>query len=83
MSFRRIALLLVFVALAGCNNEKNRNLIDRHADETIRMGQQAIAPAPKKTFNPLRYLTKYGQGMLRRAFAEACRCHRALKRTVA
>ncbi|MDD2324387.1 MAG: secretin N-terminal domain-containing protein [Alphaproteobacteria bacterium] len=62
MIFRRIALLLVVVALVGCNNEKNRNLIDRHADETIRMGQQAITPAPKKTFDPLTVSDKIWSG---------------------
>lgn len=51
--FRRLAFLLVVVALAGCNNEKNRNLIDRRIDQTTRIGEEASAPAPKVVYDPL------------------------------
>ncbi len=53
MIFRRLALLLVVVALVGCNNEKNRNLIDRRMDQTTKIGVEALTPAPKVTFDPL------------------------------
>jgi type IVB pilus formation R64 PilN family outer membrane protein len=53
MLFRRFALLLVVVALVACNNEKNRNLIDKRVDQATRMGQEAQKPAPKKSYNPL------------------------------
>lgn len=62
MIFRRIALLLVIVALVGCNNEKNRNLIDRRADQATRMGQEAQKPAPKKPYNPLTVSDKVWSG---------------------
>lgn len=51
--FRRLALLLVVVALAGCNNEKNRNLIDSRVDQVSEIAKQAQVPAPKETFDPL------------------------------
>lgn len=53
MIFRRFALLLVVVGLLGCNNEKNRNLIDHRADQAIQIGREAVTPAPKKSYNPL------------------------------
>ena len=54
MFFRHLAFLLLFVvALSGCNNEKNRNLLDRRTDQAIRMSEEAQAPGPKKSYNPL------------------------------
>lgn len=53
MFFRRLALLLVVVALVGCNNEKNRNLIDRRTDQAEMMGEQAREPGPRKSYDPL------------------------------
>ena len=62
MLFRRFALLLVVVALVACNNEKNRNLIDRRTDQAVRMGQEAQKPAPKKSYNPLTVSDKVWSG---------------------
>ncbi len=63
MMFRRFAFLLVAVALlAGCNNEKTRNLIDRRSDQAIRMGEEAQKPAPKKSYNPLTVSDKVWAG---------------------
>ncbi len=55
MFFRHLAflLLLFVVALSGCNNEKNRNLLDRRTDQAIRMSEAAQAPEGKKSYNPL------------------------------
>jgi len=62
MIFRRLALLLVVVALTGCNNEKNRNLIDRRIDQATRVGEEAVAPAPKVVYNPLTVYSKIWSG---------------------
>ncbi len=63
MMFRRFAFLLVAVALlAGCNNEKTRNLIDRRTDQAVRMGEEAQAPAKKKSYNPLTVTDKVWAG---------------------
>lgn len=62
MIFRRFALLLVVVALAACNNEKNRNLIDRRTDQVVRIGQEAQKPAPKKSYDPLTVSDKIWSG---------------------
>lgn len=63
MIFRRLALLLVAVALiGGCNNEKTRNLIDRRTDQAVRMSQEAKEPAPKKSMNPLTVSDKVWAG---------------------
>lgn len=63
MMFKRFAFLLVAVALvAGCNNEKTRNLIDRRSDQAIRMGEEAQKPAPKKSFDPLTVTDKLWAG---------------------
>lgn len=62
MIFRRFALLLVVVALVACNNEKNRNLIDRRVDQATQMGKEAQQPAPKKTYNPLTVSDKVWSG---------------------
>lgn len=62
MLSRRFALLLVVVALVACNNEKNRNLIDRRTDQTIRIGEEAQKPAPKKAYDPLTVSNKIWSG---------------------
>lgn len=48
-----LALSLLVVSLAGCNNEKVRNLIDTRTDEADMAIKEAKAPAPPKSFNPL------------------------------
>lgn len=62
MFFRRFALLLVVLSLVACNNEKNRTLIDRRADQAVRIGQEAQAPAPKKSYDPLVVSNKIWSG---------------------
>jgi len=62
MLFRRFALLLVVVALVACNNEKNRNLMDRRADQAVRMGQEAQKPAPQKSYDALTVSDKVWSG---------------------
>ncbi|MDD3181274.1 MAG: secretin N-terminal domain-containing protein [Alphaproteobacteria bacterium] len=62
MFFRHFVLLFVVVALVACNNEKNRNLIDRRADQVIRIGQDAQKPAPKKSYDPLTVSDKIWSG---------------------
>lgn len=62
MTFRRLAPLLVVIALVACNNEKNRNLMDRRADQAARMSQEAVTPAPKKSYNPLTISDKVWSG---------------------
>lgn len=57
MTFRRYcALFLIVVTLLGCNNEKNRNLIDKRVDQTTRIGDEMLVPTKndhKKSYNPL------------------------------
>ncbi len=53
MKFRGVALVLVVVALAGCNNEKVRNLINERADQATVGLLEAKNPAPAKSYNPL------------------------------
>lgn len=59
---RRFALLLVVVALVGCNNEKNRNLIDRRVDQTTRISEESTKPAPKVSYDPLTVSDKMWSG---------------------
>ena len=53
MMYRRLALFLVIAALAGCNNEKVRNLINERSDQSNQGLQEAKSPAPPKSYNPL------------------------------
>ncbi|MCL2468740.1 MAG: hypothetical protein FWF24_00690 [Alphaproteobacteria bacterium] len=63
MIARRLAILLCVVALVACeNNEKNRTLLDRYADQATRLGQEALAPAPKKSYDPLTVSDKLWSG---------------------
>jgi len=62
MIFRRFALFLVVVALFGCNNEKNRNLIDKRVEQTERVAERAPVPAPKKAYDPLVVSNKIWSG---------------------
>ncbi len=63
MKVRLCALALVTVALAGCNNEKVRNLIDQRADQSAQAIQEAVhKPAPVKTYNPLKITDKVWAG---------------------
>lgn len=63
MFFRRLALfLMVAVTLVGCNNEKNRNLIDQRTDQAIRMSEVAQAPMAVKSYNPLTVSNKVWAG---------------------
>ena len=49
MMYRRLALFLVIAALAGCNNEKVRNLINERSDQSNQGLQEAKSPAPPKS----------------------------------
>jgi len=60
--YRRLALVMVVVALAGCNNEKVRNLINERADQAKESLQEAKAPAPPKVYNPLTVSDKIWAG---------------------
>ncbi|MFA6279409.1 MAG: secretin N-terminal domain-containing protein [Bdellovibrionales bacterium] len=62
MSFRRLALFLVVVALFGCNNEKNRNLIDSRVEKTEAIAKEAATPATPKSYNPLTVSDKVWSG---------------------
>jgi len=62
MNYRRLTLFLMIVVLAGCNNEKVRNLIDERAAEANQSIQEAKAPAPAKSYNPLTVTDKIWAG---------------------
>lgn len=62
MSFRRLSLLLVVIALLGCNNEKNRNLIDQRVERVERVAKEAARPAPPKSYDPLTVSDKLWSG---------------------
>ncbi len=62
MSFRRLSLFLVVVALLGCNNEKNRNLIDQRVEKVERVAKEATRPAPPKSYDPLTVSDKVWSG---------------------
>ncbi len=62
MKYRHVALVLTIVALAGCNNEKVRNLINERADQATSGLQEAKSPAPPKSYNPLTVSDKIWAG---------------------
>lgn len=62
MMYRRIALVLIIAALAGCNNEKNRNAINERRDQSRQGLLEAKNPAPPKTYNPLAVSNKIWAG---------------------
>ncbi|NTU76210.1 MAG: hypothetical protein HGA90_00080 [Alphaproteobacteria bacterium] len=64
MTFRSLALVLVSVALLGCNVEKTRNLIDQRSDEVAQGLQDAKQQqqSPKKSYDPLTVSDKVWAG---------------------
>jgi type II secretory pathway component GspD/PulD (secretin) len=62
MISRRLGILLLAVALVGCNNEKNRALIDQRSEEAKKGLTEAKAPAPPVSYNPLAVTDKVWAG---------------------
>lgn len=63
MKFRYVAWGLVLCALAACNNEKPRKLIDQRVGEANEYMKEARDnPGPKKSYNPLRVSDKVWAG---------------------
>lgn len=62
MKYRLFVFALMAIALAGCNNEKVRNLIDDRATEANQGIQEAKVPAPRKIYNPLTVTDKIWAG---------------------
>lgn len=53
MFFRSFAILCAVIVLAGCNNEKNRDLLDLRTEQALLMAEKAQEPGPKKSYDPL------------------------------
>lgn len=63
MNFRHLAWVLVLCALAACNNEKPRKLIDERAEEASAAVRKAREnPAEIRSYNPLRVTDKIWAG---------------------
>lgn len=59
---RKLAVFMIVMAIAACNNEKVRNLIDERAEEASRSIQEAKLPAPAKSYDPLVITNKIWAG---------------------
>jgi len=60
--FRRFSVLLVVLALLGCNREKVRNVLDEQSREVTEGLKEARQPAPVKSYNPLTVSDKVWTG---------------------